>query len=88
MRKRQELTSRKKHHESETQLKLDKNKFASHNHPNSNSNAIGNNEDLFQQTRNTVEKIGASYSNIVKRKTKKCFSFYRYRVRIATRERI
>ena len=29
--------------------KFDKNIFANHKYPNSNSNAIGNNEDLFQQ---------------------------------------
>ena len=48
-----------------------------HKHPNSNSNALGKNENMFQQTRNTFEKIGASYSNIVKQKPKNYCYLYR-----------
>ena len=46
-----------------------------HKHPNSNSNAIGNKENLFQQTRNTFEKMETSYSNIVKQKPKNVVIF-------------
>ena len=60
MRKRKERTSRRKYPEP----------VIYHQHPNYNSNAIGNNENLFQQTRNTFEKTGTSYSNIVKQKPK------------------
>ena len=60
MRERKERTPRKKYH----QL------VAYRKHPNSNSNAIDNNENLFQQTRNTFEKMETSYSNIVKQKPK------------------
>ena len=67
MRKRKERTSRKKYHEPATYQK----------HPNSNSTAIDNNQNLFQQTRNTFEKIGTSYSNIIKQKNKKCCYLYR-----------
>ena len=63
IRKRKERTSRRKYPEPVT----------CHKHPNSNSNAIGNNENLFQQTSNTFEKIGTSYSNIVKQKPKMLF---------------
>ena len=65
MRKRKERTSRRKYHEP----------VAYHKHPNSNSNAICNNENLFQQTRNTFEKIGTSYSNMVKQKPKNVVIF-------------
>ena len=65
MRKRKERTSRRKYHEP----------VAYHKHPNFNSNAIGNNENLFQQTRNTFEKIGTSYSNMVKQKPKNVVIF-------------
>ena len=70
MRKRKEHMPRKKHSEPATKLKFDKNIFGSHKHPNTNSNAIGNNQNLFQHTRNTFEKIGASYNNTVKQKQK------------------
>ena len=65
MRKRKERTSRRKYHEP----------VAYHKHPNFNSNAICNNENLFQQTRNTFEKIGTSYSNMVKQKPKNVVIF-------------
>ena len=65
MTKRRERASRRKYPEPVTY----------HKHPNSNSNAIGNNENLFQQTRNTFEKIGTSFSNIVKQKPKNVFIF-------------
>lgn len=42
--------------ETATQRKFGKIMFVSHKHHNSNSNAIGNNENLFQQTRITLEK--------------------------------
>ena len=61
---------RKKNSEPATKLKFDKNIFASHKHSNTNSNAIANNENLFQHTTNTFEKIGASYNNTVKQKQK------------------
>ena len=60
----------KKYPEPATKPKLDRNIFASHKHSNFNSNAIVNNENLFQQKRNTFEKIGAPDSNNVKQKTK------------------
>ena len=60
MKKRKERASRRKYPEPVTY----------HKHPNSNSNAIGNKENLFQQTRNTFEKMRTSYSNIVKEKPK------------------
>ena len=69
MRKRKERTPRKKYSEPATEPKCDKGLFASNKHPNSN------NENLFQQTRNTLEKIGASYSNIVKQKPKNVVIF-------------
>ena len=65
MRKRKERTSRRKYPE----------RVIYHQHPNYNSNAIGNNENLFQQTRNTFEKTGTSYSNIVKQKPKNVVIF-------------
>ena len=55
-----------------------------HKHPNSNSNAIGNKENLFQQTRNTFEKMGTSYNNIVKENQ----IFYRQHVKNIAHERI
>ena len=60
MRKKKERTTRRKYPEPGTY----------HKHLNSNSNAIGNNKNLLQKTRNTSEKIGTSYSNIVKQKPK------------------
>ena len=65
MKKRKERGSRRKYREPVTY----------HNHRNSNSNAIGNKEKLFQQTINTFEKIGTSYSNIVKQKLKNVVIF-------------
>ena len=65
MKKRKERASRRKYPEPATYHKL----------PNSNCNAIGNKENLFQQTRNTFEKIGTSYSNIVKQKPKNVVIF-------------
>ena len=62
MRKRKERASRGKYPEGVTY----------HKDPNCNSNAIKNNENLFQQTRNILEKIGTSYS-----KNQKCCYFYR-----------
>ena len=56
MKKRKERASRRKYPEPVTY----------HKHPNFNSNAIGNTENLFQETRNTFEKMRTSYSNIVK----------------------
>ena len=75
MRKRKERTPRKKHPEPVTKSKFGKNIFASHKHTNSKSNAIGSNENLFQQTRNTFEKIGGSYSNIVQQKPTNVVAF-------------
>ena len=75
MRKRKKRTLRKKYPEPAIKPVFDKNMLASHKHSNSNSNAIGKNETLFQQTRNTFEKIGASYSNIVKQKPKNIARF-------------
>ena len=75
MRKRKERTPRKKYPEPATKPKFNKNIFASHKHPNSNSNVISNSKNLFQQTRNTFEKIGAFYSNIVNQKPKKVVIF-------------
>ena len=66
MRKRKDPTPRKKYPEPVTKSKSGKNILASNKSPNSNSNAIK------KQTRNTFEKIGASHSNIVKQKPKKC----------------
>ena len=60
MRKKKERTTRRKYPEPVTY----------HKHLNSNSNAIGNNKNLLQKTRNTSEKIGTSYSNIVQQKPK------------------
>ena len=65
MKKRKERASRRKYPEPVTY----------HKHPNSNSNAIGNKENLFQQTRNTFEKMETSYSNIVKQKPKNVVIF-------------
>ena len=70
MGKRNEYTPRKKYPEPVPKPKFGKNIFASHKHANSNSNAICNNENLIQQTRNIFEKIGAYFSNIVKQKPK------------------
>ena len=70
LRKRKELTPRKEYPAPASNSKFDKNMFASHKHINPNSNAISNDENLLQQTRNTFEKIRASYSNIVKQKPK------------------
>ena len=56
MRNKKELTPRNKYPEPVTY----------HEHPSSISNGVGNNENLFQQARNNFEKIGTSYSNIVK----------------------
>ena len=55
-------------------LQVGKNIFASHKHANSNSNAIGNNENLTQQTRNIFKKI-AYFSSIVKQKPKNVVIF-------------
>ena len=60
MRKRKERTPRNKYPEPVTY----------HEHSNSNSNGVGNNENLFQETRDTFEKIGTTYSNIVKQNPK------------------
>ena len=60
MRKRKSRASRRKYPEG----------VKYHKDPNRSSNAIDNNENLFQQTRNTPKKIGTSYSNIVKQKSK------------------
>ena len=65
MRKRKKLTPRNKYPEPVTY----------HEHPISISNAVGNNENLFQQTRNTFEKIETSYSNIVKQNPKNVVIF-------------
>ena len=65
MKKRKERASRRKYPEPVTYHKL----------PNSNCNAISNKENLFQQTRNTFEKIGTSHNNIVKQKPKKVVIF-------------
>ena len=70
MGKRNEYTPRKKYPEPVPKPKFGKNIFASHKHANSNSNAICNNENLIQQTRNIFEKIGAYFSNTVKQKPK------------------
>ena len=80
MRKRKERTPRKRLPETATQATFDKNKFTRHKHPYLNSNAIGNNDNLFQPTRNTVEKIGASYSNIVRQKPKNVVHYLRERI--------
>ena len=74
MTKKKEPTSIKKYPEPAMKPKSDKNIFTSHKHPNSNSNAIGNNQNLFQQTRDTFQKIRAPYSNIAKKKPKKLLS--------------
>ena len=74
MKKRKERASRRKYPEPVTY----------HKHPNSNSNAIGNKENLFQQTRNTFEKMGTSYNNIVKENQ----IFYRQHVKNIAHERI
>ena len=65
MRKRKKLTPRNKYPEPVTY----------HEHPISISNAVGNNENLFQQTRNTFEKIETPYSNIVKQNPKNVVIF-------------
>ena len=65
MRKRKKLTPRNKYPEPVTYDE----------HPISISNAVGNNENLFQQTRNTFEKIETSYSNIVKQNPKNVVIF-------------
>ena len=40
-----------------------------------NLNAVGNNANLFQQIRNTFEKIGTYYSNIVEQNSKNIVIF-------------
>ena len=65
MRKRKKLTPRNKDPEPVTY----------HEHPISISNAVDNNENLFQQTRNTFEKIETFYSNIVKQNPKNVVIF-------------
>ena len=75
MRKRKQRTPRAKYTEIATQPKFDKNLFASHKHTYSNSIAITNNENMFQQTRNTVGKMGEPYSKIVKQKPKNVVLF-------------
>ena len=64
MRKRKERTPREKYPEIAIQPKFDKNIFASHKHTNCNSSTIGKNESLFQQSRNTVKKVGGSYRSL------------------------
>ena len=46
-----------------------------HKHPISISHTVGNNENLFQQTRNTFEKIETTYSNIFKQNPKNVVIF-------------
>ena len=65
MRKRKKLTPRNKYTEPVTY----------HEYPISIRNAVGNNENLLQQTRNTFEKIETSYSNIVKQNPKNVVAF-------------
>ena len=60
MRKRKKRTSRWKYPEPVTY----------HKHPNSDSNAIGINKNLFQQAGKSSEQIRTSYSNIVKQNQK------------------
>ena len=74
MKKRKERASGKKYPEPVTY----------HKQSNSNSNVIGNKENLFQQTRNTFEKMGTSYNNIVKENQ----NFYRRHVKNIAHERI
>ena len=64
MRKGKQCTPRKKYPKPTTEPNFDKNIFAIHKHPHSNSNAIDHIEYLFQEIRNTsFKKIGAYYSN-------------------------
>ena len=73
--RKRKVRTRKKCPETATQPKFDKNIFTINKLLNSNSNAIGNKGNLFQQTRSTFEKIGVCYSNIVKQKPKNVVIF-------------
>lgn len=54
MRKAKQCAPRTKYPKPTREPKFDKNIFAIHKHPHSNSNAINHIENLFQQRRNTI----------------------------------